>query len=293
MKNGQYEEDDENRSNEEQEREKEEGELAEGEVGSDEEKERDKQSSADEDASSDRSQDISVKERKDGKVKKKKKKHKKERKRRRSASSESDGTRSRDRKNDSARRSKSPPAKESWKTERRIPVRNLQMRPLKDKLIKIPWQIRMEQPECDKRKDAIKEEREQAEKEPEPEVKKEPTARDLELARLLKEEEERQGEPDLDFDPVWSLKRAQIEKPSRQCPYLDTIDRGALDFDFEKLCSVSLSHVNVYACMVCGKYFQVSIYPYEERFYPLYVWLQEKQLRTIDDSFQPTDLSLR
>lgn len=29
-----------------------------------------------------------------------------------------------------------------------------------------------------------------------------------------------------------------------------------LDFDFEKLCSVSLSHINVYACLVCGKYFQ-------------------------------------
>jgi len=30
-----------------------------------------------------------------------------------------------------------------------------------------------------------------------------------------------------------------------------------LDFDFEKCCSVSLSPVNVYACLVCGKYFQV------------------------------------
>lgn len=29
-----------------------------------------------------------------------------------------------------------------------------------------------------------------------------------------------------------------------------------LDFDFEKLCSISLSHINVYACLVCGKYFQ-------------------------------------
>ena len=29
-----------------------------------------------------------------------------------------------------------------------------------------------------------------------------------------------------------------------------------LDFDFEKCCSVSLSHVNVYVCLVCGKYFQ-------------------------------------
>jgi U4/U6.U5 tri-snRNP-associated protein 2 len=37
--------------------------------------------------------------------------------------------------------------------------------------------------------------------------------------------------------------------------YLDTIDRGRLDFDFEKLCSVTLSNINVYACLVCGKYF--------------------------------------
>ena len=43
---------------------------------------------------------------------------------------------------------------------------------------------------------------------------------------------------------------------SRSCPYLDTIDRSVLDFDFEKLCSVSLLNNNVYACLVCGKYFQ-------------------------------------
>ncbi len=43
---------------------------------------------------------------------------------------------------------------------------------------------------------------------------------------------------------------------SRSCPFLDTIDRTVLDFDFEKLCSVSLSNNNCYACLVCGKYFQ-------------------------------------
>ncbi|KAK2092783.1 U4/U6.U5 tri-snRNP-associated protein 2 [Saguinus oedipus] len=31
---------------------------------------------------------------------------------------------------------------------------------------------------------------------------------------------------------------------------------SVLDFDFEKLCSISLSHINAYACLVCGKYFQ-------------------------------------
>ncbi|QIX01286.1 hypothetical protein AMS68_006803 [Peltaster fructicola] len=37
--------------------------------------------------------------------------------------------------------------------------------------------------------------------------------------------------------------------------YLDTISRPRLDFDFEKLCSVTLSNINIYACLVCGKYF--------------------------------------
>lgn len=47
-----------------------------------------------------------------------------------------------------------------------------------------------------------------------------------------------------------------VNNIKQTCPYLDTIDRKSLDFDFEKLCSVSLSKINVYACLVCGKYFQ-------------------------------------
>ena len=35
-----------------------------------------------------------------------------------------------------------------------------------------------------------------------------------------------------------------------------TINRKLLDFDFEKLCSVTLSPLNCYACLTCGKYFQ-------------------------------------
>ncbi|KAJ2907902.1 U4 U6.U5 tri-snRNP-associated protein, partial [Coemansia aciculifera] len=38
--------------------------------------------------------------------------------------------------------------------------------------------------------------------------------------------------------------------------YLDTVNRANLDFDFEQLCSISLSNNNVYACLVCGKYYQ-------------------------------------
>lgn len=51
-------------------------------------------------------------------------------------------------------------------------------------------------------------------------------------------------------------RQASAAKPHRLCPYLDTINRHLLDFDFEKLCSVSLTRINVYACLVCGKYFQ-------------------------------------
>ncbi|KAJ3060318.1 U4/U6.U5 tri-snRNP-associated protein 2, partial [Podochytrium sp. JEL0797] len=38
--------------------------------------------------------------------------------------------------------------------------------------------------------------------------------------------------------------------------FLDTVQRHVLDFDFEALCSVSLSALNVYCCLVCGKLFQ-------------------------------------
>jgi U4/U6.U5 tri-snRNP-associated protein 2 len=40
------------------------------------------------------------------------------------------------------------------------------------------------------------------------------------------------------------------------CPYLDTVNRAVLDFDFEKACCVSGNNFNVYACLVCGKYYQ-------------------------------------
>lgn len=50
--------------------------------------------------------------------------------------------------------------------------------------------------------------------------------------------------------------RRKKSGPRRDCPYLDTIRRNLLDFDFEKVCSVTLQNLNVYACLVCGKYFQ-------------------------------------
>lgn len=38
--------------------------------------------------------------------------------------------------------------------------------------------------------------------------------------------------------------------------YLETVDRSRLDFDFEKLCAKSMTNINVYACLVCGSYYQ-------------------------------------
>lgn len=66
------------------------------------------------------------------------------------------------------------------------------------------------------------------------------------------------GDDDVDGDAP------MVSAPVRQAApvagyddlYLDTINRGVLDFDFEKLCSVTLSNINVYACLVCGRYYQ-------------------------------------
>ncbi|KZP28951.1 cysteine proteinase [Athelia psychrophila] len=58
------------------------------------------------------------------------------------------------------------------------------------------------------------------------------------------EEEENQDAPEL------------AEEVRASDLYLDTINRTLLDFDFEKVCSVSTMNFNVYGCLVCGKYFQ-------------------------------------
>ena len=52
------------------------------------------------------------------------------------------------------------------------------------------------------------------------------------------------------------LSIAVVGNQAQKCPYLDTIDRQALDFDMDKVCSVTLTTMNVYCCLVCGKFFQ-------------------------------------
>lgn len=57
-------------------------------------------------------------------------------------------------------------------------------------------------------------------------------------------------------DPVDVVTRERVAPERVADLYLDTVNRVALDFDFEKVCSISLSNLNVYGCLVCGKYFQ-------------------------------------
>ncbi|KAI9795354.1 MAG: ubiquitin-specific protease ubp10, partial [Piccolia ochrophora] len=74
----------------------------------------------------------------------------------------------------------------------------------------------------------------------------------------LQEAEQAPSSPAVDEDqPVLTATRRQTAPAEGYNDlYLDTINRALLDFDFEKLCSVSLSNINVYACLVCGKYYQ-------------------------------------
>ena len=69
------------------------------------------------------------------------------------------------------------------------------------------------------------------------------------------DDEELDSDPDDDRIPVAPLRQSAPTEGYGDL-YLDTIKRSVLDFDFEKLCSVTLSNINVYACLVCGKYFQ-------------------------------------
>lgn len=97
-----------------------------------------------------------------------------------------------------------------------------------------------------------------------------------------------------------------ITAPSRQAAptegysdlYLDTIDRKVLDFDFEKLCSVTLSNINVYACLACGKYYQgrgpksqAYFHALEENHH-VYVNMETKKVYVLPEGYEVKSASL-
>lgn len=94
------------------------------------------------------------------------------------------------------------------------------------------------------------------------------------------------------------VKRKHQVEVRRDCPYLDTVNRQVLDFDFEKFCSVSLSNLNVYACLVCGKYYQGrgrKSYAYThslEAGHHVYINLETEKVFCLPDGYEISDPSL-
>ncbi|KAM9953028.1 hypothetical protein ACTFIR_008086 [Dictyostelium discoideum] len=103
---------------------------------------------------------------------------------------------------------------------------------------------------------------------------------------------------DDDFDiATYKLKKKQI-KTRKDCPYLDTVNRDVLDFDFEKVCSISFHNHNVYACLVCGKYFQGKSQDSHANYHCLqmdhhvFINLKTQQIYCLPDDYEVIDSSL-
>jgi len=83
------------------------------------------------------------------------------------------------------------------------------------------------------------------------------------------------------------------------CPYLDTINRTSLDFDFEPTCSITLSSgTHIYCCLVCGKNFRgkgkqspAYIHAINENHY-VYIHLTHGTFWCLPDNYQIFDSSL-
>lgn len=96
-------------------------------------------------------------------------------------------------------------------------------------------------------------------------------------------------------DHIMSLAPEEIRASDL---YLDTINRAILDFDFEKVCSVSLSDINIYGCLVCGKYFQgrgPKTYAYAHSIHEdhhVFINLETTKVYVLPDGYPVSDPSL-
>jgi U4/U6.U5 tri-snRNP-associated protein 2 len=86
---------------------------------------------------------------------------------------------------------------------------------------------------------------------------------------------------------------------SSSCPYLDTIQRSLLDFDFEPACSVSMqTGPHIYGCLVCGKYFrgrgpQTPAYTHSvDESHFVFVHLSKGTFHCLPDDYEIKDASL-
>jgi U4/U6.U5 tri-snRNP-associated protein 2 len=90
----------------------------------------------------------------------------------------------------------------------------------------------------------------------------------------------------------------QWESSKTKCPYLDTICRSVIDFDMEKVCSVSLSNMHVYCCLVCGKFYQgrgkaTPAYTHSvQQGHFVFLHLSEGRFFCLPDNYEIVDSSL-
>lgn len=97
---------------------------------------------------------------------------------------------------------------------------------------------------------------------------------------------------------VAQARKQKVVRSGRECPFIDTVDRRTLDFDFEKLCSVTLVNLNCYCCLVCGKYYQgrargSPVYTHSlENGHSVFMNLTTRKIYCLPDDYEVVDPSL-
>lgn len=113
----------------------------------------------------------------------------------------------------------------------------------------------------------------------------------------MRDSEEDDSEDDGDTTPAAPLRQSAPTEGYNDL-YLDTVNRSLLDFDFEKLCSVTLSNINVYACLVCGKYFQgrgpksIAYFHALEVDHHVYINLETQKVYVLPEGYEVHNKSL-
>ena len=94
-------------------------------------------------------------------------------------------------------------------------------------------------------------------------------------------------------------RKRKISVTSESCPYLDTVNRSALDFDLEPSCSISLeSGPHIYGCLVCGKFLRgrgkkTPAYTHSvEEGHFIFIHLQKGTFHCLPDDYLVHDTSL-
>ena len=102
---------------------------------------------------------------------------------------------------------------------------------------------------------------------------------------------------DSDSSDDYLVRRKKPRVDAAMCPYISSVNRYLLDFDFDKVCSVTLSNTNVYACLVCGKYFQgrgkgTPAYVHSmEQDHHIFLNLDDEKVWCIPDNYEVVDKS--